>query len=303
VPASRNIRALSVLEYPRRVWHERCCLESSMRTSSSSSHSLGLLLRSSANTKLLTAEEEANLIRRAHAGDAKALDRLVAAHVRFVFSIADQYLRYGTPLDELVSEGLLGFMEGVRRFNPDRGVRLATYAALWIRALLRRYTLNNRRIVRPPSSRAARKVIGNLASARRRLTQQLGEEPDAVLLARALGVTTADVEEVEEIMGKRDVVCDGQNGAGAYDVPSSTPSPEALASESEAALRTSAAVARALLALEPRERLIVSQRTLEDDSPRKLGDIGAELGISRERVRQIQNHALEKMKHQLSAVA
>jgi len=273
-----------------------------MRKPSASSRSLDLLLRKNANTHLLTAEEETNLARRARAGDSKALEKLVAAHLRFVFSIADQFVRYGCSFDELVSEGLLGLMEAVQRFDPDRGVRLATYAALWIRALLRRYTLHNRRIVRPPSSRAARKVIGNMASARRRLTQQLGEEPDRASLAQALGVTTSDVEEIEDIMRKRDLACDGQDVAGAYDVPSPLPSPEALAAERESAVHRTAAVSRALLQLDAREQAVITQRSL-DDSPRKLGDIGADLGISRERVRQIQNAALLKMKVGLAAVA
>src|SRR5690349_139593 len=120
---------------------------------------MDILLRANAVTEPLTAEQEAQLVRRAQQGDARAAHRLVTTHLRFVFSIADQFVRYGQPFEELVSEGLLGFAEAVRRFDPERGPRLAGYAALWIRALLRRYTLQNRRIVRPPSSRNARKVI------------------------------------------------------------------------------------------------------------------------------------------------
>lgn len=284
------------------------CLARSVLTSaympkpSASRTRLDSLLRGYASTTLLTADEEARLVRAAHAGDKKALDRLVAAHMRFVFCIADQFMRYGVAFDELVSEGVLGFMEAVHRFDASRGVRLASYAALWIRALLRRYTLHNRRIVRPPSTRAARKVIGNLSRVRRELTQQLGEEPDDTLLARTLGVSVSDVQEVDGVMRKRDVLCDGQDVAGATELASVLPSPEAVAADREIAARRSVAIAHALAQLNPREQHIVAQRSL-GDTPRKLEDIGSELGVSRERVRQIQNEAFAKMKVELAAVA
>jgi RNA polymerase sigma-32 factor len=263
---------------------------------------MGALLRANAVSEPLSAELERELVRCAQRGDAQAAHRLVTAHLRFVFAIADQFMRYGQPFDELVSEGLLGFAEAVRRFDPDRGPRLAGYAALWIRALLRRYTLHNRRIVRPPSSRNARKVVGNLSRARRELAQELGEEPDAALLARALGVETSDIEEIDQVMGKRDVPCDRQDLVGAYEVPSTSPSPEAVVAERELAQRRAEAVARALRLLTPRERRIIAERSLQDE-PRQLSDLGSELGVSRERVRQLQNQALAKMRGSLSAVA
>lgn len=267
-----------------------------------SSRGLDVLLRANAVTEPLTAEQERELIRRAQQGDAQAAHRLVTTHLRFVFSIADQFVCYGQPFEELVSEGLLGFAEAVRRFDPDRGPRLAGYAALWIRALLRRYTLHNRRIVRPPSSRNARKVIGNLSRARRELTQELGEEPDTALLARKLGVEISDVEEIDEVMAKRDVPCDRHDLPGAFEVPSVSPSPEAAVEERELADRRTEAITRALCVLTPRERQIIAERSLNDE-PRQLSDLGSELGVSRERVRQIQNKALAKMRGSLAAVA
>jgi RNA polymerase sigma-32 factor len=273
-----------------------------MKNGAVSSHGLGILHRANAPAHLLTADEEASLIRRAHAGDAGAADQLTRAHIRFVIALAREFECYGFALDELVSEGLLGFTEALRRYEPERGPRLAGYAALWIRALLRRYTLCNRRIVRPPSTRAARKVIGRGGQARRVLAQRLGHEPDAESLARELGVDVADVEEISEIMSKRDVACDAPGVAGAYETPSQSPSPEMLVADQEIAVERTAAIARALVLLSPREQLIVSQRTLEE-SPRRLEDIGADLGVSRERVRQIQNNALAKMRVKLTAVA
>jgi RNA polymerase sigma-32 factor len=273
-----------------------------MKNGAVSSHGLGILRRANASAHVLTADEEASLIGRARAGDAAAAEQLTRSHLRFVVAIAHEFKRYGLALDELVSEGLLGFAEALRRYQPERGPRLAGYAAIWIRALLRRYTLNNRRMVRPPSTRAARKVIGRGGQVRRALTQRLGHEPDAASLALELGVTVSDVEEIDDIMRKRDVVCDAPGVVGAYEVPSPSPSPEALVAEQELAVQRTAAIARALVLLSPREQHVVAQRALED-SPRKLDDIGVELGVSRERVRQIQNDALAKMKVRLWAVA
>jgi RNA polymerase sigma-32 factor len=273
-----------------------------MTNGSVSRHRFESLLHAHANTPFLSAEEEAALVLRVRGGDARAVDRLTKAHMRFVFSIADQFRRYGTPFDELVSEALLGFMEALRRYDPQRGPRLASYSALWMRALLRRYTLNNRRIVRPPSSRAARKVIGNAGHVRQTLTQRLGQEPNAAQIARELGVAVTDVEQVGDVMSKRDVVCDAVEMPGVHQPISPSPSPEALVAEHEVERQRSAAIARALVQLSPRERLVVAQRALVE-SPRKLEDIGTDLGVSRERVRQIQNDAFAKMRIPLAAVA
>jgi RNA polymerase sigma-32 factor len=273
-----------------------------MKNASASDHGLAPLIRSNASDHLLTADEEASLIRRARSGDTRAVEQLTRAHIRFVLALAGEFKCYGAAFDDLVSEGLLGFMEAVRRYDPERGPRLAGYAALWIRALLRRYTLSNRRIVRPPSSRAARRVLGRGGQARRELAQRLGHEPDAEAVARELGVQAADVEEISDVLSKRDVVCEAPGVANAYEARSPLPSPELLAAENELAGQRTAAIARALTVLSPRERLVVSQRSLED-APRKLEDIGADLGVSRERVRQIQNGAFAKMKPRLAAVA
>lgn len=263
---------------------------------------MDILLRANAVSDALTAMQESELVRRAQEGNTQAAHRLVTTHLRFVFAIADEFMRYGLPFEDLVSEGLLGFTEAVRRFDPARGPRLAGYAALWIRALLRRYTLHNRRIVRPPSSRNARKVIGSLSRVRHELAQEVNAEPDTALLARRLGVEISDVEEIDQVMAKRDVPCDRQDIPGAYEVPSESPSPEVLVAERELAQRRTEAIAGALRLLTPRERRIIAERALQD-TPRQLSELGSELGVSRERVRQIQNLALAKMRGSLAAVA
>ena len=126
---------------------------------------LSNLLDVATRTALLSAEEETALARAAVAGSQPAFDRLLAAHVRLVLSIAHSLRKYGLPMEDLVGEGLVGLVEAARRFDPERGVRLGTYAAKAIRASMRRYTLAHRRIVRLPSTRDGRKLLANLRRA------------------------------------------------------------------------------------------------------------------------------------------
>jgi RNA polymerase sigma-32 factor len=259
---------------------------------------LDALRQAGAATPLLSAQEELALARLARRGDGAAIDRLVRSHVRFVFSIADQFSRYGIAFEELMGEGLLGLMEAVRRFDPERGTRLATYASFWIRALLRRYTLNHRRMVRPPATRAARKVIGHMSATRRTLAQKNGREPDSASLAEALGVEPSDVESIQSALHGRDMACDVPALLGGYEPVCDRPSPEAQAEAHETEAQHRAAVHNALLQLSERERLIIAQRALQT-SPRRLEDIGNDLSLSRERVRQLQEQGLMKLKSSL----
>jgi RNA polymerase sigma-32 factor len=263
------------------------------------SQSLDILKREAAGSPVLRPDEESALLRAAHDGDRGAVDKLVKAHVRFVFSVAEEFRHYGISFDELVSEGLVGLMEAIRRFDPSRGARLASYAAWWIRALLRRYTLDNRRIVRAPSSRNSRKLIAHLATKRNTLAQRLGHEPGNDLVASELGVTVADIQEVDVLMRKPDVAANGYE-TDDYIAKCAAPSPETLLIELESEQRTRAAVARGLDLLTARERRVIMQRGLSDE-PRKLGDLGEELGVSRERVRQIERKSFAKMREQLCA--
>jgi RNA polymerase sigma-32 factor len=238
---------------------------------------------------MLTPAEEQQLARAAVSGDANAFQRLVVAHLRLVFSIAYTYRRHRLPFDELVSEGLIGLVIACRRFDPERGTRLAPYAAQWIRARLRHYTLSNRRIVRTPSTRNARTLLAQLGATRQRLTQARGEPPDSSMLASALGVTTEDVDEMASALGARDLpygvaVADGRP----FEVSDAAASPEANVLESEERIELAQCVERALGQLAPRDRHVLEQRCLTDCT---LDDLGRELGISRERVRQLERRA------------
>jgi RNA polymerase sigma-32 factor len=270
-----------------------------MKAWSSEKQGLAALKRQAANVALLKSDEELALLRRAHLGDKAAVDQLVKAHVRFVFAIAEQFRAFGVSFEELVSEGFVGLMEAIRRFDPTHGTRLASYAAWWIRALMRRYTLDNRRIVRAPSTRRARKLIARLSATRRALAQQLGREPENEVLARELGVSVADIQEIDTLLRRPDAIVNGHEGDD-YVAPSPAQSPEAQLIDLESAQLMQAAVHRGLELLTTRERTIVTQRALGDE-PRKLGDIGVDLGVSRERVRQLEQQGYTKMRGELCA--
>jgi RNA polymerase sigma-32 factor len=260
------------------------------------------LLRAAKNAPLLSAKDEVRLARSAQRGSKGAFEALLVAHLRLVLTIAHEFGTYGLPTDELVSEGLLGLVEAARRFDPDRNVRLAAYAAWWIRAYMRRYTIANRRIVRTPSSRHGRKLLANLRRTQRELTQAQGEVPDVETVAKALGVPVRDVDEMEGALSGRDIACGSDFDNKAFELRSDAPSPETAVAESEQSRRSAACLQRALRSLSLREREIVQQRCLTDSAP-SLAAIGRDLGLSRERVRQIEQRAHTKLRQALSVVA
>ena len=251
---------------------------------------------------VLSAEDEVRLALEARAGSERSFEQLLQAHLRLVLTVAREFTSYGLPLDELVSEGLLGLVEAARRFDPERGVRLAAYAAWWIRAYVRRYTIFNRRIVRTPSSRHGRKLLANLRRTQRELAQRSGERPDATTVAEALGVGVRDVEEMEAALSGRDVVCGfDQDGHGA-EIASPAATPEAIFGEAEEREVFLNSMRVALDALSDRERRILQERYLEEETG-SLAAIGRGMGLSRERVRQLEHEAQEKMRHAIAMSA
>jgi RNA polymerase sigma-32 factor len=170
-----------------------------------SSTSIGALAKAARSGAMLSQVEEQDLARLAQQGNQRAFERLVHAHIPLVFAIASEFRSYGLPAEELMSEGLLGLVKAARGFDPERGTRLASYAAWWIRAYLRSYTISNRRIVRGPSTRNARKTLAWLRRTERELARSTGGPPDLDAVASVLGVKTSDVEEARAILGKRDL--------------------------------------------------------------------------------------------------
>ncbi|HEX7481283.1 MAG TPA: sigma-70 family RNA polymerase sigma factor [Polyangiales bacterium] len=258
------------------------------------------LLEAARRAPLLSADAELNLARQAAKGSGAAFEALLSAHLRLVLTIAHEFGSYGLPLDELVSEGLLGLCEAARRFECERGVRLAAYAAWWIRAYMRRYTIANRRIVRTPSSRHGRKLLANLRKTQREMTQRGGEVPDAHAVAEALGVGVRDVEEMEAALSGRDVPCGLDAEGRGVDLACDHPSPEAIVADVEEQRWAADAVDEALALLSKRERHIVKARYLTEET-NSLASIGREMGLSRERVRQLEHQAQLKMRDAVMA--
>jgi RNA polymerase sigma-32 factor len=253
-------------------------------------HSVGMLGRS----------EETRLARLARQGDQRALDRLVRAHIPLVLAMAHEHRAYGLPADEVLSEGLLGLVKAARDFDPERGTRLATYAAWWIRARMRSYTITNRRIVRGPATRNARTLIAHMRSTERRLQRELGAPPDAESIASALGVRARDVEEMRTILSARDAAyASDTQGSAAPQFASTEPSPEAEAIETDDRRRLAKLLRDALCGLDARSRDILERRHLRAN-PTALADIGHELGVSRERVRQIEARAKKSLREAIA---
>jgi RNA polymerase sigma-32 factor len=248
---------------------------------------------------MLTHDEELRLSRLARGGDGAAFDRIVLAHLPLVHSMAGQYRSHGVALDDLLGEAMLGLVKAARSFDPERGVRLAAYAAFWIRAYLRRFTLENRRIVRGPSTRNARRVIAGLRRAERELERVRGTHADADAVAEMLHVTTEEVNEIRSVLAARDVAV-GDDANRHPELRSSGASPEALVSAAQREKLACELVNGALSRIEPRMRDVLARRSLGETSA-SLADIGKELRLSGERVRQIEARARGELKAAVSA--
>jgi len=254
---------------------------------------------------LLTATEEQELARRWHDDhDVEAARRLVVSNLRFVVRIANEYRGYGLRAMDLIQEGNLGLMIAVKRFNPHRGTRLISYAVFWIRAYMLSYVMRNWRLVRLGTTRAQRKLFYKIRKVQRDLKQVDGDEaaasPEAV--GRALGVASGEVIEMDHLLGGRDESLDQPAHPGSEDdrtvvevLPSAEPDPEQLFAADEGGALRRHRVNEALQRLTPRERAVVERRYMSDDPP-SLADLGREQGLSRERMRQIESRALEKLR-------
>jgi RNA polymerase sigma-32 factor len=258
------------------------------------------LMRAALDAPMLDAETEREYLRRIQERNCPAaLDALLTAHLRLVLSVARKYSGHGVPLDDLVAEGNLGLVEAARRFDASRDNRFATYAAWWVRALIRRFTIANRRIVGAPSTRNARRLLSSLRKTERRLSQELGHPPSRQQVADALDVTVADVAMMDAALRGRDIAIGHVSDSGqVFEIADDGQSPEAQVGAEERATHNSKCIHRALDLLDDRERIIVQRRLLNEDKE-TLAGIGTSLGLSRERVRQIEKRACEKLRSAL----
>ena len=249
---------------------------------------------------MLSAAREAELIKRARAGSDSAKQEIITAHLRLVKRVARRITP--RPSEDVLAEGTLGLVEALARFDPDKDARFSTYAAHWVRALVTRHVLANRRIVSAPDTRAARRVFAGIGRTERRLSA-IESTPSAERIATALSVGVADVEEVVTSMRARDVPVGVERpGAPEMDPPTESASPEDAVARAEESAHTRYAIACALTRLPQRERLIVTARNLDDDS-RTLDQLASELALSRERVRQLERRALDRIGMELRAAA
>jgi RNA polymerase sigma-32 factor len=260
---------------------------------------------------LLSADEESAFARRLRDdGDVEAARMLVMSHLRLVVSIARQYLGYGLPHADLIQEGNVGLMKAVKRFDPERGVRLVSFAIHWIKAEIHEFILRNWRLVKVATTKAQRKLFFNLRSHKPDAHTLSPEAVDAI--ARELNVRSQDVIEMETRMGGHDVTLepaadDGEEGYGPISYLAAPHSePTQLLEARQFDRLQGEGIQDALEQLDPRSRRIIEARWLRDDSEggtKTLHELAAEFGVSAERIRQVEAKALKTMREALAAYA
>lgn len=261
-------------------------------------------IRTSMNEPLLEKDHELDLARRWREDeDEAALHELIKAHTRLVISLASRFRNYGLPMGDLIQEGNIGLMQAANRFDPERDIRFSTYATWWIRASIQDYILRNWSIVRTGTTAAQKSLFFNLRRLRARIndiggtgmTQEAREK-----IARELRVSLRDVESMEIRLGAADQSLNaaiGETGEDSWQdfLSDERPSPElAVAGLRDAASR-SRWLAEALSDLTPRERVIIERRRLVEEGA-TLEELGRELGVSKERIRQIESRAMDKLR-------
>jgi len=259
---------------------------------------------------MLTQEEESSLARRLRDnGDLAAAQQLIMSHLRLVVSIARGYLGYGLPHADLIQEGNIGLMKAVKRFDPDQGVRLVSYAMHWIKAEIHEYILKNWRLVKIATTKAQRKLFFNLRSHKEGLDAMSQAQVES--LAKTLNVKREEVIEMETRLTGHDVALeaptdddDDKFAPIAYLSSENSEPTKVLEAKQHDRLQTEG-LESALGKLDPRSRRIVEARWLanDDGSGATLHELADEFGVSAERVRQIEAAALKKMRGTLAAYA
>lgn len=269
---------------------------------------MGIFLREIEKYPVLSRDEEHALALRYYEDkDLEAANQLIVSNLRFVVKIASEYVSYGFPLTDLVQEGTLGLMKAVKKFNPHRGYRLISYAVWWIRAGIQNHIMKFWSQVKIGTTQAERKLFHKIGRAKRQLHLDGGNlsEKDAGKVAELFGVKEKDVKDMELRTAARDFSLDStvtdDNSITYIDtLPVDGPSQEEVLENIETNVLAQRGLKEGLTKLSPREKRVIESRYLS--SPQgKLRELGEELGISKERVRQIEVQALKKLKGEVES--
>lgn len=258
---------------------------------------------------MLSAEEEKALAERLHyQGDLDAAKTLILSHLRFVVHIARNYSGYGLPQADLIQEGNIGLMKAVRRFNPEVGVRLVSFAVHWIKAEIHEYVLRNWRIVKVATTKAQRKLFFNL----RKSKQRLGwfNQDEVEMVARELGVSSKDVREMESRMAAQDMTfdmsADDDNSEGKTMAPvlylqdKSSDFADGIEEDNWDA-HAADKLSDAMQGLDERSQHIIRARWLDEENKTTLQELADRYGVSAERVRQLEKNAMKKLRMAIEA--
>jgi RNA polymerase sigma-32 factor len=267
----------------------------------STSGSIDAYIQAVSRFPILSEADEVRLAREYRkSDDLDAARQLVLSHLRLVVSIARGYLGYGLPHADLIQEGNVGLMKAVKRFDPDRGVRLVSFAVHWIRAEIHEYILRNWRIVKIATTKAQRKLFFNLRSMKKSHAALTREETDA--MATQLRVKSSEVSEMEMRLGGQDLALEpvGENDEESYApiayLSNPDDEPGRVLEQEQVERRRSQGLEKALASLDPRSRRIIEARWLAEGEELTLHDLAAEFGVSAERIRQIEVQAMKKMR-------
>jgi RNA polymerase sigma-32 factor len=255
---------------------------------------------------LLSPEQELSLGRRlVRDNDIDAAQQLVLSHLRLVVAVSRKYLGYGLPQADLIQEGNIGLMKAVRRFDPERGVRLVSFALHWIRAEIHEYVLRNWRLVKVATTKAQRKLFFNLRRLKVRSAALSTKEAHAI--AKDLGVKTEEVFEMETRLSGRDIALepqptDDEDAVAPIAYLADTDNePIQLLERAETERNQADGLKRALSKLDDRSRRIIEARWLVENDAATLQELADEYGVSAERIRQIEGKALKAMRSQIAA--
>ena len=251
---------------------------------------------------LLTEEEEIGLAKKLHEeNDLTAARQLIMSHLRLVIKIARSYSGYGLNQADLVQEGNIGLMKAVKRFDPSRGVRLVSFAIYWIKAEIQEFVVRNWRLVKTATTKAQRKLFFNLRSMKK--TLQPLKQDEIKEIAKELNVKEADVKEMEYRFNGNEIALDYQDDDNDDEIfrpisylkdENADPLKQLISKESES--NSISALTNAIKSIDERSRYVLESRWLNEEKSKTLHELADELGVSAERIRQIEQNALKKLK-------